>query len=220
MENMNSIAAIPVIVYGAGGLGREVMQIVLKTLTTANGEYAALGYVDDGVAPGTILNGFPVLGGGDYLENLDRDIALMLGIAAPDVKAGLYRKFKEKRGISFPNVIHPGASVSGHARLGRGVVAMFGSYISIDAVLGDFVFINNGASIGHDSIIGAFTSIMPLAAISGNVTVGERCLIGVQCSVKQGLSIGNDATVGMGSVVLSDVPDGVTVVGNPARTIG
>jgi len=210
--------SIQVIVYGAGGLGREVMQIVLKTLV-AGREYDALGYVDDGIAPGTVLNGFPVLGGGDYLQNLDRDIALVLGIAAPDIKARLYHRFKDKRNISFPNVIHPETSVNEYASLGRGVVTAFGSYISLDAVLGDFVFVNNGASVGHDAKIGAFTSVMPLAAISGSVTVGERCLIGAQCSVKQGLSIGSDATIGMGSVVLSDVPKGATVAGNPARRI-
>ena len=210
---------LPVIVYGAGGLGREVMQMALLTIACDGGKYEALGYVDDGVAPGTVLNGFPVLGGGDYLANMG-DCALVFGIADPDTKAGLYQKFKDKRGISFPNVIHPGASVSGYASLGRGVVAAFGCYISIDAVLGDFVFINNGASIGHDAQMGAFTSVMPLAAISGCVTVGERCLIGVQCSIKQGLRVGCGVTVGMGSVVLSDVPDGATVVGNPARRIG
>ena len=219
MKDSNDIAAIPVIVYGAGGLGREVMQYVLKTLAAPGGKHEALGYIDDGIAPGTVLNGFTVLGGGDYLENLERDVALVFGIAAPDIKAGLYEKFKDKQNISFPNVIHPGASVNEYVSLGCGVVAAFASFISLDAVLGDFVFINNGASIGHDARIGAFTSVMPLAAISGNVTVGERCLIGVQCSIKQGLSIGNDATVGMGSVVLSDVPDGATVVGNPARRI-
>jgi len=212
---MNSI---PVIVYGAGGLGREVMQIVLLTLASGD-EYHALGYVDDGVAPGKILNGFPVLGDGNYLENFEGNVALVFGIADPRIKAKLYAEFKEKSNIKFPSVIHPGVSISDYASIGQGVVAAFGSYISLDAVLGDFVFINNGSSIGHDTRIGAFTSVMPLAAISGNVTVGERCLIGVQCSVKQGLSIGNDAVIGMGSVVLSNVPDSVTVVGNPARMI-
>ena len=212
------MSRIPVIVYGAGGLGREVMQIVLLTLAKSD-EYGALGYVDDGVEPGTILNGFPVLGGGDFLENFDGDAALVFGIGDPSIKARLYDRFKDKSNIKFPSVIHPGASISSYASVGRGVVADFGSYISLDAVLGDFVFINNGASIGHDARIGAFTSVMPLAAISGCVTVGERCLIGVQCSVKQGLSVGYDVMIGMGSVVLSDVPDGTTVVGNPARKI-
>ena len=210
--------SIQVIVYGAGGLGREVMQIVLKTLV-AGREYDALGYVDDGIAPGTVLNGFPVLGGGDYLQNLDGDIALVLGIAAPDIKTRLYHRFKDKRNISFPNVIHPGASVSESASLGRGVVIAHGCLISVDVALGECVFMNSCAIVGHDTKIGDFTSIMSLAAIAGNVTIGERCLIGTMSAIRQGLDVGESATIGMGSIVLRDVPSVATVLGNPAKRI-
>ncbi|MDR0764679.1 MAG: hypothetical protein LBE65_03705 [Synergistaceae bacterium] len=48
-----------VIVYGAGGLGREVSQIVM-----AMPDARVLGYVDDGVPPGTERDGARVLGGG------------------------------------------------------------------------------------------------------------------------------------------------------------
>jgi acetyltransferase EpsM len=57
---------------------------------------------------------------------------------------------------------------------------------------------------------------MPLAAISGNVNIGERCLIGAQSAILQGITVGDDCTVGMGAVVIRDVPDGATVMGNPA----
>ena len=212
------MSSIPVVVFGAGGLGREVMRTVLLTLAS-NEEYPALGYVDDGVAVGTIRNGFPVLGGYDYLENFDGDIALVFGIGNSDTKAGLYHKFKDNRNISFPNVIHPGASVDEYASLGRGVVIGLGCSISVDVVIGNCVFMNSCTLVGHDSKIGDFTSIMSLAAISGNVTIGERCLIGVHSAIKQGLSVGDAAVVGMGSVVLRNVPAGATVLGNPARRI-
>jgi len=209
--------SVPVIVYGAGGLGREVMQIVILTLCAE--EFHALGYVDDGIPAGKTLNGRPVLGGAEYLDTFEGNVAVAFGIADPAIKAKLYGRFSKKNNITFPNIIHPSTLVSEYASLGIGVVAAGGSGISVDAVVGNCVFLSNGALIGHDAHIGDFSSIMPLAAVSGGVRIGKRCLIGVQSAIKQGVSIGDGATVGMGSVVLRDVPDGVTVIGNPAKVL-
>jgi acetyltransferase-like isoleucine patch superfamily enzyme len=60
---------------------------------------------------------------------------------------------------------------------------------------------------------------MPHADISGNVTVGDRCLVGVGAKILQGLTIGADTTVGIGSVVLNNVPGRCTVMGYPAKVI-
>jgi sugar O-acyltransferase (sialic acid O-acetyltransferase NeuD family) len=118
--------------------------------------------------------------------------------------------------VSFPNVIHPDASISGLATLGRGVVVTERCLVSVDVVIEDCAFLNCGAIIGHDVRIGAFTSIMPLAAISGNVRIGECCLIGVHSAIKQGVTIGAKCTIGMGSIIIRDVADGSTMLGNPA----
>jgi sugar O-acyltransferase (sialic acid O-acetyltransferase NeuD family) len=210
--------SVPLIVYGAGGLGREVMQMARLALNPD--EYRLAGYADDGVAAGTILNGYPVLGGGEYVDSRRENFALVFGIADPVTKERLYLRYSKMPNVNFPNIIHPGASIHESASLGRGVVAAYGAFVSIDAELGDFVFLNNGVSIGHDARLGNFSSMMPLASISGWVKIGERCMIGTQCAIKQRVSIGDGATIGMGSVVTRDVPDGAVVLGNPARSAG
>ena len=43
--------------------------------------------------------------------------------------------------------------------------------------------------------------------------------IGAASIVLPGVTIGNDVVIGAGSVVTHDVPDGVVVVGNPARVV-
>lgn len=206
-----------VVIYGAGGLGREVLQIVRATLCREGAQ--VLGFVDDGVSPGTALNDAVVLGGGACLDTLRGPFSLVFGFASPAAKKELYTRLKENPLISFPNVVHPSASISEYARAGEGVVAAASSIVSVDAALGDCVFLNNGAMIGHGAVVGDFTSVMPMSAISGNVTIGEGCMIGAHAAIMQGLSIGRGCTVGMGAVVLRSVPDGATVLGNPAKRV-
>lgn len=53
----------------------------------------------------------------------------------------------------------------------------------------------------------------------GRVSIGNRVFIGAASIVLPGVTIGNDVVIGAGSVVTHDVPDGVVVVGNPARVV-
>jgi sugar O-acyltransferase (sialic acid O-acetyltransferase NeuD family) len=206
-----------IIIYGAGGMGREILQLV-RTILGDDG-IGRIAFVDDSVPYGTVLNDCEVLGGAEYIEGLTSPIAVVFGFAASDAKEKVYRRLKKNPNISFPNIIHPSAAVSEYASLGEGIVIAAGCIVSVNALIGNCVFLNNYALIGHDSKIGNFTSVMPMSAISGNVTVGEGCLIGVSSAILQGVKIGSGCTIGMGSIVLSDVNGGMKVFGNPAKRI-
>jgi maltose O-acetyltransferase len=49
------------------------------------------------------------------------------------------------------------------------------------------------------------------------VRIGHDVWIGGGAIILPGVSVGNNAIIGAGSVVTRDVPEGVTVMGNPAR---
>ena len=49
--------------------------------------------------------------------------------------------------------------------------------------------------------------------------IEDDVVIGSNASILCGITIGKGAVVGLGAVVVNDVPPGVTVVGNPARVI-
>jgi maltose O-acetyltransferase len=51
------------------------------------------------------------------------------------------------------------------------------------------------------------------------VRIGRNAWIGGGAIILPGVSIGDDAVIGAGSVVTRDVPNGATVVGNPARSL-
>jgi acetyltransferase-like isoleucine patch superfamily enzyme len=53
--------------------------------------------------------------------------------------------------------------------------------------------------------------------ITGGVVLGKSVTVGSHASVLPGVKVGDGATVGAGSVVMRDVPAGVTVFGVPAR---
>lgn len=51
------------------------------------------------------------------------------------------------------------------------------------------------------------------------ITIGDNVWLGGGAIVLAGVTVGDDSVVGAGAVVTRDVPAGVVVVGNPARTL-
>lgn len=104
-------------------------------------------------------------------------------------------------------------------RVGRGV------FLNFNCVILDVVSV----TIGADTQIGPAVQIYtadhprdPEARRSGvefgrPVVIGSNVWIGGGAIILPGITIGDDAIIGSGSVVTRDVPDGATVVGNPAR---
>lgn len=206
------------IIYGAGGLGRELLALI-QDIDRSKTTWNILGFVDDEAKALSQVAGLPVLGNKDYLLARETPVSVVLGFANPAAKASLYNELKTNPAISFPTLIHPSSCIEPGVQLGEGVVITRFCFVSVDAALGKCVFINAGSQVGHDTTVGDFTSIMPSVNISGEVSIGERCLIGVQSAILQGLSVGGGTTVGIGSVVLQNVPENCTVMGYPARVV-
>jgi len=89
----------------------------------------------------------------------------------------------------------------GPTRIGRNAQIDNLVHIAHNVVIGDNVQIAAGAVVGGGSVIGNNSWVGPNATISNRVRVGQNCWIGI------------------GSVVLSDLPDSSRVFGNPASPI-
>lgn len=118
---------------------------------------------------------------------------------------------------TFGKGIHPRAIISPKATIGDGTVVVAGAVINAKTTIGKHVIINTHASVDHDCVLQDYVHIAPNATLCGNVTVGEGAHVGAGATVKQGIRIGAWAVIGAGAVVVRDVPDGATVMGNPAR---
>lgn len=207
------------VIYGAGGLGREIAEVV-RRINAQHYIWNLLGFVDDAASPtDPVWEDREVLGNVDFIRTFRGPLDVVLGIGSPQAKKRIYGELQACPHVRFPNVIDRTAQITSPAHIGKGVVVFPLCFVSLNVSLGDFVYLNTGAYVAHDSQVGSFSSVMPHASISGNVVVGEEVLIGAGASILQGKSIGSRSTVGMGGVVIDDVPHDSTTVGNPARPL-
>ena len=111
----------------------------------------------------------------------------------------------------------------GGVRIGNDVeVGAFSEVVSgtfKPTIVGDHTKIDDFVHVSHNCRVGAACLITSYASFSGSVKVGDRCWFGPHAAVIQSTTIGNDCFVGMGAVVKKNLPDGLTVTGNPARTL-
>jgi len=119
-------------------------------------------------------------------------------------------------GATMVSIIHPNAQISQYSQLGIGSVVMAGVVINVDTKIGTACIINTSATIDHDCIIGDGVHISPGAHLAGGVIVGDFSWIGIGSSIRQLIKIGKKTVVGAGAVVINDIKDDCTVVGNPA----
>jgi UDP-perosamine 4-acetyltransferase len=121
--------------------------------------------------------------------------------------------------LELINAIHPAATVSPTAQIGRNVVVAAGAVVCTESRIGDSVIINTGSVVDHECEIGPGAHVCPGALLAGRVRVGGGVTIGIGAKVLPCLSIGENATIGAGATVLQDVPASVTVVGTPAQVV-
>lgn len=208
-----------VIVIGAGGLAREVVDILLAC-NQGGTKYEIIGFIDENVANhGKVLNGFPILGDFSWFQNVDNtDISIVSGIGNPVVRKKLVQKALDLN-LKFINILHPSAIVTPFIDYGVGIVITAGCILTNQIQLGNHVFLNLDCTVGHDVIIGDYCNINPGVHISGNVTLETGCEIGTGANIIQGINIGKWSIIGAGSVVVRDLPANVTAVGIPSKVI-
>lgn len=206
-------------VFGAGGFGREVHSLI-EQINFAKRQYEFIGFFDDGVEKGTIVNDYPVLGGVSELNNYDSDLCVALAIGSPAIKRKVFGMISNPS-ISFPTLIHPNVLIGGMKfnRIGEGCIICAGNIITVNIDIEDFVILNLSCTVGHDTVIKRFSSFMPSVNISGEVNIGECVYVGTGAKIINQLSIGENTIIGAGAVVAKDLPANCTAVGVPAKVI-
>lgn len=199
------------VIVGAGGFGRETALMVDQMQS-----WNLVGFYDDGLQPGTMVNDQAVIGNINKLNDVTHDLAVVIAIADPSIRQKIANSLKNEK-LYFPTLFHP-TVIAGHTanKFGKGCIITAGVILTTGITLGDFVIVNLATTIGHDVFIDHYTSIMPQCSISGSVKLGERCFVGSGSRILQGISIGDDSIVGAGAVVTKSFEANSKLVGVPA----
>lgn len=200
-------------IVGAGGHGKAVADIAEST-----GRYSEIFFLDDSakaVAAGPL--GYSIAGDLSrvgLLADVDADVVVAIGNARArrDVSDLL-----REAGCRIVSLVHPSATVSRHAAMGKGTVVMPGAVIGPDSRVGDGVIVNTAASIDHDCVVDDYAHVSVGGHLAGTVRIGRETWIGVGASVINNLTICPGCMIGAGAVVVNDIEEPGTYIGVPAK---
>ncbi|MFD0688157.1 acetyltransferase [Actinomadura fibrosa] len=203
------------VIFGAGGLGRETAQTV-----TALPGWRLLGFAEDDPRRGHEVDGVPILGG-------RADVAALPGVQVA-VCTGSPRDYGSRERIvralglapdRYATIVHPTAWVSPSSRIGPGSVVLAQTVLTASALVGAHVAVMPHVTVTHDDVIEDYATIASGVRLGGGVRVRAGAYVGAGALVREGVEIGAGALVGMGAVVLRDVPPGEVWAGAPARRL-
>lgn len=210
--------------FGAGGFGREVMPYarasIAQTLGLVSDEVAVL-FVETWQPDWTEVNGYPIIS----IEEFSRlDGPRYFNVAIGDGRA---REAISKQVGDMAKVLPVRAPQSiflDNNLIGEGAIFCSNTMLTSNVTIGRFFQGNIYSYVAHDCVIGDFVTFAPGVRCNGRVHIGNYAYIGTNAIIREGtpdkpLKIGVGAVVGMGAVVTKDVPDGMIVVGNPAKEL-
>jgi len=206
-----AIGREPILIFGGGGHAKTVIELIARL-----DEYSIAGILDDNpLLTGKTVMAIRVLGTRDLLPYISgQGVRLAVncvgGILDIHVRVRVF-ELLERSGYTLPALIHPRATTESSAKLGKGIQVFSNAYIGSEAVLSDYCMVNTSAVVSHDCRIGTYSHVAPGALLAGNVSVGEKTLIGMGVTTAVGVKIGSGVRIGNSANILADVPDNTIV---------
>lgn len=203
------------LIYGTGGLAKEVYDIVVRSTPT---KYEHIYFIDDFVEEGVFylsesvhFRSLPT-----KFESNFHELEGVVAVGEPSIREKLTAKF-DMLGINLATVVDRTSIISPTAFIEKGSIICEYTTIHANVTVGRGCLIQPYVDLGHDVKIGDYSVISTTCTPGGSNVFGKRVYMGMNSSTKQNITVGDDAIIGMGSVVFSNVEAGYTVVGNPAR---
>jgi sugar O-acyltransferase (sialic acid O-acetyltransferase NeuD family) len=208
--------AEPLLLVAASGLAREVLAVI-----RTHKLYDVIGFLDDSPSlAGGLVDGVPVLGPVDQLTSYpnaqvlvcagrgtvrERIVSRLTGLGVDDGR--------------FASVVHPSIEVSQGSSVDLGSILLGGVAMTTAVSIGKHVVVMPNATLTHDCVLEDYATVCAGVTLGGNVVVKIGAYLGMNASVRERVVVGKDAVLGMGSVLLNNLPTGETWAGAPARPL-
>lgn len=205
-----------IIILGANGFGREVLQWI-KDINKVKETWNIKGFLDDNLSA---LDGYDcdykVIGTiKDWIPSEDEEF--VFAIASPKIKEILAAELKAK-GAKFATIVHPTSLIGEFCEIGEGLVVTPRAKISPNVKVGNFVTVL-GCGVGHDAEIGDYSTLCGYCCINGHVKLGKKVFVGTSAVIAPSKKVGDDAYICMGSMVMTNIKSGSKVMGCPAKKV-
>jgi UDP-N-acetylbacillosamine N-acetyltransferase len=205
------------VIWGASGHALVVADII-----RLSGIYEIAGFIDDVNVERhkTGFHSFHILGGREQLDIVRRKGVehIIFGFGDSEARLNLTELVHEK-GFTLITAIHPRSVVADDVKIGQGTVIAAGAVINPCTSIGENVIVNTSASVDHECVIDDGVHICPGVHLGGRVTVGRSTWVGIGAVVKDRVRIGAGSLIGAGSVVVTDIPEGVVAYGVPSKIV-
>jgi sugar O-acyltransferase (sialic acid O-acetyltransferase NeuD family) len=191
----------------------------VAALNAVRPTWRLLGFLDDDPGlHGRELEGVSVLGGTDLVARLPK-VRVVICIGNPRGYRARAR-LVERLGLPesrYATVIHPSAQISASCTVGPGSVILALATLTAGVEVGAHVAVMPQVVLTHDVVVADHATLASAVLLGGGTRIERGAYLGAGALIREQVVVGAWAQVGMGSVVLHDVPAGQVWVGSPAR---
>jgi sugar O-acyltransferase (sialic acid O-acetyltransferase NeuD family) len=207
----------PVIIFGAGGIGRAALEIF-----ESHG-IVVYGFLDDDKnLHGKEIDHVSVLGRTDddgFLKLIGKKTEAFVATDDNRLRKATVKMLNERRKVQATNAVHARAGVAKSAELGHGNFINQGAMVGAGAKIKNHCIVHSNAVIEYNASLGDYVQVGAGAVVGAGVELGDEAFVGSGVTIVPGIRIGKKARIGAGSVVIAPVEDGQTVFGNPAAVV-
>jgi UDP-3-O-[3-hydroxymyristoyl] glucosamine N-acyltransferase len=126
-----------------------------------------------------------------------------------------YQLNDEREWEHFPHIggvtLEDDVEIGANTCIDRGTLA--------DTIIERGVKIDNSVHIAHNVVVGEHSVVIAKAQIAGSVVIGDHAWISPSVTIINGVKIGRETTLGLGSVIVKDVPDYAKTMAQPSAIL-